>query len=147
MIYDPLKQECFIAARGEGARLNDRRLRVSKNTDLSESMIGTSFSFKQSHTDDEIFKKSFQTIANVAAGTRKAGAAALELAYVAAGRLDAFIGSGLSSWDLAAGALLVKEAGGIVTDLDANEHYLRKGHILAGNAKVHRTAILSFLDS
>ncbi|MCX7116070.1 MAG: inositol monophosphatase family protein [Gammaproteobacteria bacterium] len=144
VIFDPVKQECFIAERGAGARLNDKRLRVSKTVELSEALFGTNFSFAPKQ--DDSFKAGFEHIVTTVAGIRKVGAAALELAYIAAGRLDGFVGINLRPWDLAAGALLVQEAGGMVSDLTGQDYYLKQGHILAGNAKVFRAGIQHFVD-
>lgn len=143
VIFDPLKQECFVASRGAGARLNDRRLRVSKTVEIDESLIGTTFSLADNNKSTA-YKSSFQNVANMAAGTRKSGAVALELAYVAAGRLDGFVGEGLCAWDLAAGAIIVQEAGGMVSDLQGGENYLKTGHILASNPKIHRSIFQAF---
>lgn len=137
VVYDPMRQECFSAARGEGARLNDRRLRVStKAAELHHALIGTTFSFKQ--VDEQGYHAQFYDAAGLVAGIRKTGAAALELAYVAAGRLDGFLGIHLNPWDIAAGALLIQESGGLVSDLDGADQHLKKGHILAANPKIYK---------
>jgi len=135
VIYDPVKNDLFTATRGSGAFLNDRRLRVSKREKLIDGLIGTGFPFRiQEHTDAYIaMMKEFM---HKTAGIRRPGAAALDLANVAAGRLDGFWEIGLSPWDMAAGALLVQEAGGLVGDLLGNEGYLAKGTIVAANPKL-----------
>jgi myo-inositol-1(or 4)-monophosphatase len=135
VVYDPTRNELFTATRGRGAFLNDRRLRVSRRASLSESLIGTGFPFRAlDHLD--AYVRMFKRITEETAGIRRPGAAALDLAYVAAGRLDGFWEFGLSPWDMAAGALLILEAGGFVSDFDGEPHYLRSGNIVCGNGKV-----------
>jgi len=135
VIYDPLKQEIFAASRGDGATLNNRRLRVTNLKSTKDALLGTGFPFKH-HNELEIFLKLFNEFFTSASDIRRAGSAALDLAYVAAGRLDGFWESGLQSWDVAAGALIVREAGGIVGDYSGDEHYLENGQIIAANPKV-----------
>jgi myo-inositol-1(or 4)-monophosphatase len=135
VIYDPTRNELFTATKGAGAFLNERRIRVSKRTQMNEALIGTGFPFRQMEHIDE-YLQGFKTVAQMAAGIRRPGAAALDLAYVAAGRYDGFWEMGLSEWDMAAGALLVKEAGGLVTDFDGGDQYLDKGRIVAGTPKI-----------
>jgi len=135
VVYDPTRNDLFTASRGRGAFLNDHRLRVSRRTRLAEALIGTGFPFRQfAHVD--AYLAILRELMQKAPGVRRAGAASLDLAYVAAGRLDAFWEFGLSPWDMAAGALLVIEAGGLVGDLQGNDTYMDSGHIVAGNAKV-----------
>lgn len=135
VVYDPVKDELFTAERSRGAFLNNRRIRVSGRIDFSQSLIGTGFPFRS--TDNyEKFMPKFERVARSAAGLRRAGSAALDLAYVACGRLDGFWESGLSSWDMAAGSLLVLEAGGLVTDLSGKEDYLKRGDICVGTPKI-----------
>ena len=120
VIYDPIRQELFTASRGQGAQLNDRRLRVSRAKGLEGTLIGTGFPFRaEQHIDAYLgtFKALFQKAADI----RRPGSAALDLAYVAAGRLDGFWEIGLSPWDMAAGALLIREAGGLVSDFGGGE--------------------------
>jgi myo-inositol-1(or 4)-monophosphatase len=136
VIYDPTRNELFTASRGRGAFLNDRRIRVSRRTKLAESLIGTGFPFRQlGHLDDYV--RMFKRITEETAGLRRPGAAALDLAYVAAGRLDGFWEFGLSAWDMAAGSLLIIEAGGLVSDFDGKPDYLDHGHIVCGTPKVY----------
>ena len=135
VIYDPSRNELYTASRGAGAFLNDRRIRVSRATQLKESLIGTGFPFREIDNLDR-YLTMFRAVSHQAAGLRRPGAAALDLAYVACGRYDGFWELGLSQWDMAAGALLIKEAGGLVSDLDGNEKYLEKGQIVAGTPKV-----------
>lgn len=135
VIYDPTKNDLFTATRGRGAFLNDRRIRVSKRAELADSLIGTGFPYsKFDHLDAymDILKDMMQKTA----GLRRPGSAALDLAYTAAGRYDGFFETGLKSWDIAAGCLLITEAGGLVSDLQGNDSYLRSGHLCAGNPKV-----------
>ena len=135
VIYDPAKNELFTASRGHGAFLNDRRLRVSKRSHMRDALIGTGFPFRELAGLDEYIAM-FREVTSKTAGVRRAGAAALDLAYVAAGRLDGFWEIGLSPWDMAAGALLIKEAGGLVGDLEGETGYLESGRIVAGNPKI-----------
>jgi len=135
VIYDPARNDLFTATRGRGAYLNDQRIRVSKRMHLKSSLIGTGFPFRQFEHIDAYFAMLRDMMKNTA-GVRRPGAAALDLAYVAAGRLDGFWELGLSSWDMAAGALLITEAGGLVGDLEGNNEYMTSGNIVAGTPKV-----------
>jgi myo-inositol-1(or 4)-monophosphatase len=138
VVYDPLRDELFTAKRGGGAMLNSRRLRVTNQTSLKGALIGTGFPFKTDlHMD--AYLGMFRAIATDSAGIRRAGAAALDLAYVAAGRLDGFWEIGLMEWDMAAGILLVKEAGGVITDFSFNDKYLESGNVIAASPKMHQT--------
>jgi myo-inositol-1(or 4)-monophosphatase len=137
LIFDPLKQETFIASRGEGARLNDRRIRVSKRTSLQGALLGTGFPFRQFHQLDS-YLQTLKTLIPQTVGIRRAGSAALDLAYVAAGRLDGFWEFGLGAWDIAAGAVLIQEAGGLVSDSQGGENYLTTGEVVAGAPKVFK---------
>lgn len=136
VIFDPLRDELFTASRGEGAKLNDRRLRVSKRKDFNGALIATGFPFKYpQHLD--AYMHMFAAVLPQVADIRRAGSAALDLAYVAAGRVDGYWEIGLQNWDLAAGKLLVEEAGGAVTDFSGNDKVLDKGHLIAGNISLH----------
>jgi myo-inositol-1(or 4)-monophosphatase len=135
VIYDPSKNELFTASKGRGAFLDDRRMRVSKCTNLKDALVGTGFPFKELSRLDFYFKQ-LREIMKTSAGARRAGAAALDLAYVAAGRMDAFWELGLAPWDMAAGALMVQEAGGLVGDLQGDSNYLESGDIAAATPKV-----------
>jgi len=135
VIYDPAKNELFTSSKGSGAFLDDRRIRVTKCTQLGESLVGTGFPFKEMSRVDLYFRQLREVMQN-SAGVRRAGAAALDLAYVAAGRLDAFWEMGLAPWDMAAGALMIQEAGGLVGDLSGDAGYLDKGDIAAATPKV-----------
>jgi myo-inositol-1(or 4)-monophosphatase len=135
VIFDPTRNELFTATKGAGAYLNDRRIRVSRRTRLNESMIGTGFPFRElEHLD--AYLAMFRDLTHKTAGIRRPGAAALDLAYVACGRMDGFWELGLRPWDMAAGALLIQEAGGLVSDLAGNSGFMESGNIIAGTPKV-----------
>jgi myo-inositol-1(or 4)-monophosphatase len=135
VVYDPTRNELFTASKGGGAFLNDRRIRVSKRARIDESLIGTGFPFRYfEHAD--AYLAMMRDFMHKTAGVRRPGAAALDLAYVAAGRLDGFWEIGLSPWDMAAGALLITEAGGLVGDLIGESDYMNTGNIVGGNPKV-----------
>ena len=135
VVADPVKNEMFTATRGVGAFLNGRRIRVSKRTAMADSLVGVGFPFRKSD-DVDAYMKVFSQLAKTTSGLRRAGAASLDLAYVAAGRLDAFWEPNLKPWDIAAGSLLVLEAGGLVTDFKGESDYLSTGQIVAGTPKV-----------
>jgi myo-inositol-1(or 4)-monophosphatase len=135
VVYDPARNELFTASRGRGAFLDDRRIRVSKCAQLAEALVGTGFPFREI-VRVERYVAQLRALMTATAGVRRAGAAALDLAYVAAGRLDAFWELGLSPWDMAAGALLVQEAGGLVGDLDGGPGFLERGEIAAATPKL-----------
>ena len=135
VVYDPAKNELFTATRGRGAFLDDRRIRVSKREKLKDALVGTGFPFKEFGRIDA-YVRQLRALMSASAGVRRAGAAALDLAYVACGRLDAFWEMGLSPWDMAAGALLVQEAGGLVGDFAGEPNYLENGDIAAATPKL-----------
>ena len=136
VVYDPLREELFTASRGSGAQMNDRRIRVSEQKTLDHALLGTGFPFRdQSHLD--AYLEMFKSLIRDTAGIRRPGSAALDLAYVAAGRLDGFWELGLSEWDFAAGVLLIKEAGGVVSDIAGGDNFLKNGNLVAGNLKLH----------
>ena len=137
-VYDPLRQELFTASRGQGAQLDGRRIRVSNQTLLERALIGTGFPFRDSNIPLPPYLKMLQTVLTNTSGVRRAGAAALDLCYVAAGRLDAFWETGLSKWDMAAGALIIREAGGIISGMDGSEDFLDTGHVLTGSPRIYR---------
>ncbi len=152
LIFDPNRNELFTASKGGGAFLNERRIRVSKRIKLQDSLIGTGFPYRMfEHID--AYLAIFKEVAEKTAGQRRPGAASLDLAYVASGRYDAFWEFGLAPWDMAAGTLLISEAGGLVSDLNGDGNYLTTGNIVAGTPKVfapllkivqnHRTPALS----
>lgn len=140
VVYDPLRQELFTATVGSGAFLNERRLRVGKAKGLEGTLIGTGFPFKHpQHLD--AYLGMFKTIHLQTAGIRRAGAASLDLAYVAAGRLDGFWEIGLKPWDMAAGVLLIQEAGGLTSDFNGGHEFLETGNIVAGNPKIFKSIL------
>jgi myo-inositol-1(or 4)-monophosphatase len=143
VIYDPVRNDLFTASRGRGAYLNDKRLRISKRTKLQQSLIGTGFPFRE-FSQIDTYLAMFRDLTQKTSGLRRAGAATLDLAYVAAGRLDGFWEFGLSPWDMAAGSLLITEAGGLVGDLEGNGGYLESGNIVAGNPKIFSQLIQAF---
>ncbi|MBT8768200.1 type III secretion system regulator SuhB [Metapseudomonas boanensis] len=142
VVLDPVRQEEFTASRGRGAALNGRRLRVSPRKSLEGALLGTGFPFRDSQMDhlDNYFGM-FRSLVGQTAGIRRAGSASLDLAYVAAGRFDAYWEFGLSEWDMAAGALLVQEAGGLVSDFNGGHEFLEKGHVVAGNTKCFKAVL------
>ncbi|BCL75380.1 inositol monophosphatase [Jeongeupia sp. HS-3] len=135
VVYDPNRNDLFTATRGVGAFLNDRRIRVSKVRDLSDALVGTGFPYTKFDNLDA-YMAIFRDMAQKAAGVRRPGAAALDLAYVACGRFDGFFEFDLKLVDIAAGTLLVQEAGGLVTDFAGEEKYLESGDVLCGTPRV-----------
>jgi myo-inositol-1(or 4)-monophosphatase len=135
VVYDPTRNELFTATRGRGAFLNDHRLRVSKRDQLEDCLIGTGFPFRRLDDLDE-YVEVFTRVTKNTAGVRRAGAASLDLAYVAASRLDGFWEFGLSPWDIAAGSLLIIEAGGLIADLHGDGDYLETGDVVCGAPKI-----------
>src|SRR5580704_1323126 len=137
VIYNPVTDELYTAERGSGAFLNDRRLRVAARQRLADAVVGCGLPHHGRGGLTE-FRHELALVQDRVAGLRRFGAAALDLAWVASGRLDAFWERNLSPWDMAAGILIVREAGGFVTDLDGDEAMFAKGHIIAGNDTIHR---------
>ena len=135
VVYDPLRDELFTASKGRGAFLNDRRIRVSKCQKLGDALMGTGFPYRELNRLD-LYMKQLRFMMEGCSGVRRAGAAALDLAYVACGRLDGFWELGLSPWDVAAGALLIQEAGGLVADLQGDQGFLESGDVCAATPKV-----------
>lgn len=135
VIYDPIREEMFTASRGDGALLNDRRIRCSQRTSLKSALIGTGFPFRKRR-----FMPAYQAMFNgffeQCEDLRRAGTASLDMAYVAAGRLDGFFEIGLQSWDMAAGALIIREAGGVVVDFAGGDDYLETGNVVAAPFKI-----------
>jgi myo-inositol-1(or 4)-monophosphatase len=136
VIYDPNRQELFIATRGKGAQLNDRRIRVSTRKRLEDCLLGTGFAYRHTNKNHPLPPRILQTFLPACGDVRRAGAATLDLAYVACGRLDGFWEMGLKIWDTAAGTLMIKEAGGIVCDLDGSENFLKSGNVVAANPAI-----------
>jgi myo-inositol-1(or 4)-monophosphatase len=143
VVYDPNRNELFTATKGAGAYLNDRRIRVSKTDRMEGALIGTGFPFKIIEDVDK-YLAMLKNVMKSSSGVRRPGAAALDLAYVACGRIDGFWEIGLSPWDMCAGALLIREAGGLVGDLNGDEGFLEKGEIVAANSKLF-AALLKIL--
>lgn len=142
LIYDPIRDEAFSASRGRGARLNDHRIRVSSLKDLDGAVIGTGIPFRSDQQQHlPAYTRSLETVAAQTAGIRRAGSAALDLAYVAAGRLDGFWEIGLQKWDIAAGILLVQEAGGLVSDFQGGQNHLQSGNVVAANPKCFKSLL------
>lgn len=137
VVYDPLKDELFSAERGGGAMLNNRKIRVTQPNNLKGTLIGTGFPFK-SRQNLATYLAMFSALVGDTAGIRRAGAAALDLAYVASGRLDGFWEIGLHPWDMAAGCLLIQEAGGVLTDFSFKDRYLQSGNLIAGSPRIHQ---------
>ncbi len=135
VIYDPVRNDLFTASRGRGAFVNDRRIRVSKRDKLQDALIGTGFPYRD-FTHLDAYTAMFRDLVQKTSGLRRPGSAALDLAWVAAGHTDGFFEIGLNPWDIAAGCLLVQEAGGLVSDFAGEEDFLRSGNVIAGNPKV-----------
>ena len=135
VVYDPNRNELFTASKGVGAYLNDRRIRVTKTDRLEDALMATGFPFREVEHLDQ-YLRMFKNVTLATSGIRRAGAAALDLAWVACGRVDGFWEIGLSPWDMAAGALLVREAGGLIGDLEGNDGFLDSGRVVATNAKL-----------
>ena len=136
VVYDPTRNDLFYASKGRGAFLNDRRLRVSKRTRLSDSLIGTGFPFRKGDNFKR-YVKMFEQVMQSCAGLRRPGAAALDLCYVAAGYYDGFFETGLNPWDVAAGSLIITEAGGLIGNFTGDSDYLFQREVVAGNPKVY----------
>lgn len=139
VVYNPATDELFWAEKGEGAWLNDRRMRVSARSDLSECLIACGLPFAGRPGRERALEEA-RTVLEKTAGVRRFGAAALDLAYVAAGRFDAFWERDLNSWDVAAGAVLVREAGGMISEIEGGDKYLTAGSILAANSEIYDQA-------
>ena len=136
VVYDPTRNDLFYASRGRGAFVNDRRLRVSKRIRLSESLIGTGFPFRKGDNFKR-YVKMFEEVMQSCAGLRRPGAAALDLCYVAAGYYDGFFETGLSPWDIAAGSLMITEAGGLIGNFTGEADFLYQREVVAGSPKIY----------
>ena len=136
VVYDPTRNDMFYASKGRGAFLNDRRLRVSKRTRLADSLIGTGFPFRKGDNFKR-YVKMFEEVMQSCAGLRRPGAAALDLCYVAAGYYDGFFETGLQPWDIAAGSLMITEAGGLIGNFTGESDYLHQREVVAGNPRVY----------
>jgi myo-inositol-1(or 4)-monophosphatase len=135
VIYDPVHNDLFVASKGKGAMLNERRIRVAQRDRLDDALIGTGFPFRVFNNVD-VYMSMFRELTQKTAGLRRPGAASLDLAYVASGRLDGFFEMGLMPWDAAAGSLLITEAGGLVGDFKGENSYLFHENIIAGSPKI-----------
>ena len=140
LIYNPASNEMFTAERGKGAFLNDRRIRVAARTELADCVIVTGIPHR-GKSGQELFLKEMQVVMASSAGIRRTGAAALDLAWVAAGRFDGFWERNLRPWDLAAGIVILREAGGFVSDADGKDKMLATGSVVAGNETIQRTLL------
>jgi myo-inositol-1(or 4)-monophosphatase len=136
VVYDPSRNDLFIASRGRGAYLNERRLRVSKRTRMAESLIGTGFPFRKGDNFKR-YVRMFEEVMQQCAGVRRPGSAALDLCYVAAGWYDGFFETGLNPWDIAAGSLIITEAGGLVGNFTGEADYLYQRELVCGNPKIY----------
>jgi myo-inositol-1(or 4)-monophosphatase len=136
VVYDPARNDLFYASKGRGAFLNDKRLRVSKRPRMADALIGTGFPFRKGD-DLSRYLHMMETVMKVCAGMRRPGAAALDLCYVAAGWYDGFFETGLSPWDVAAGSLLVTEAGGLIGNFTGEADFLHQREVVAGNPKIY----------
>jgi len=141
VIYDPMRQELFTAIRGGGAQLDGRRIRVSSQTTLAGALIGTGFPYRENSRHMDAYLAMLKAVVENVSGVRRPGAAAIDLAYVAAGRFDGFWELGLQPWDIAAGALLIQEAGGIISSVRGTGEYMESGHVVAGAPKVHQSLL------
>lgn len=135
LIYDPSRNDLFTATKGAGAYLNDKRVRVTRHDKISQALISTGFGSGDGAAMDE-FCKMYRIMLEKAQGVRRTGSAALDLAYVASGRIDGYFEKGLKPWDIAAGALMVSEAGGIVADFNGESGYLENGNVIAASPRV-----------
>jgi myo-inositol-1(or 4)-monophosphatase len=144
VVYDPLRDEMFAAEKGSGAWLNDQKIRVSKAKRLADSLVSTGFPSKKRNQNVNIHF--YHQLAMSTHGVRRGGSAALDLSYVACGRLDGFWEFGLNPWDLAAGTLLVTEAGGTCTDMRGEPHTVRSPHLLTDNGLVHKEMVATFAE-
>ncbi|WP_119155729.1 inositol monophosphatase family protein [Caldimonas tepidiphila] len=136
VVYDPARNDLFYATKGRGAYLNDKRIRVSKRTRMLECLIGTGFPFRKGDNFKR-YLKMFEEVSQACAGLRRPGAAALDLCYVAAGWYDGFFETGLQPWDIAAGSLIITEAGGLIGNFTGESDYLYQREVVAGNPRIY----------
>ena len=141
VVYDPFKNELFSAEKGKGALMNDKRIRVANCNSIRSAVFGTGIPYrKQDHSG--VYIETLRTLMDEGCGSiRRLGAAALDLAYVASGRLDGFWEFNLKPWDIAAGSIIVTEAGGYISDINGNENYLKTGNVLSANLNLHQDVI------
>lgn len=137
VVYDPMRQEIFTASRGQGAQLDGRRIRVSKQQGLRRALIATGFPYRIAEEQMDRYLGMLRAVMIETAGVRRPGSAALDLCYVAAGRVDGFWELGLKKWDVAAGALIIREAGGMISDFRGTDGFLDSGNLVAGTPKVY----------
>lgn len=137
VIYDPIRQDLFSTSRGKGAQLNSRRIRVSQRKELNGALLSSTFPYESDEHFAE-YLEAFIKLYNQVAGIRRGGSSVLDLAYVAAGYLDAYWAGNLKPWDLAAGSLLIREAGGLTSDFNGAENFMETGQIIAANPKLYR---------
>lgn len=146
VVYDPIRNDLFVARRGQGAYLNDRRIRVANRGQLAGSLMATGFPYADFSRLDE-YVSTLKAMLQKTAGVRREGSAALDLCYVASGRVDGFWEFDLKPWDIAAGALIAQEAGAIVTDLEGEDTWLETGNIIAANPKILALMIKTFAET
>ncbi|OGT44540.1 MAG: inositol monophosphatase [Gammaproteobacteria bacterium RIFCSPHIGHO2_12_FULL_38_11] len=138
LVFDPFRNDLFTSARGQGAYLNDQRIHVSHAEKMDTALIGTGFPLEKSGNNINNYLNEFKNVFTHCTDVRRDGSSSLDLAYVACGRLDGFWESNLKIWHMAASALMIQEAGGIVSDFNDGDHYLQTGDIVAGNPKMHK---------
>lgn len=136
VVYDPARNDLFYASKGRGAYLNDKRIRVSKRTRMSDALIGTGFPFRKGDNFKR-YMKMFELVMQSCAGVRRPGAAALDLCYVAAGYYDGFFETGLNPWDVAAGSLIITEAGGLIGNFTGEPDFLHQREVVAGTPRIY----------
>jgi myo-inositol-1(or 4)-monophosphatase len=137
VVYDPMRQEIFSASRGQGAQLDGHKIRVSKQTKLDGALIATGFPYRMAEAHMDVYLQMLRAVMIETAGVRRPGSAALDLCYLAAGRVDGFWELGLSKWDVAAGALIIREAGGRISDFRGTDGFLESGNVVSGTPKVY----------
>jgi len=137
VVYDPNRQELFTAARGQGAQVDGIRMRVKDKQRLDGALIGTGFPYRENDRWMEVYLNQFRAVMHVASDCRRLGSAALDISYVAAGRMDGFWEFGLQPWDIAAASLILREAGGIVSSMTDDGDYMETGNLIAGAPRVH----------
>jgi myo-inositol-1(or 4)-monophosphatase len=140
VVYDPCRDELFVAEKGKGAFLNDRPIHVSALTDPTVGLLGTGFPFRVKHHLD-LYLHSFRDLFLQYSGIRRMGCVAIDFCYIACGRYDGFWEINLSPWDVAAGALVIKEAGGLITDFAGGDNAIWSGNVVASNGKIHNTIL------
>lgn len=140
VVFDPIRSELFTASKGGGAQMNNRRLRVNQNKELAGTLLGTGFPYKNK-AEAPIAVQKMSSIYAECGDIRTSGSAALDMAYVAAGRLDGYWEKGIKAWDIAAGELLVRESGGLVADYSGDHHTMKKGEIVCGSPKVVQSLV------